>query len=197
MIHACGPKTAPTWIVSNPFRLVCIVWFLTIFCGCGGSKDPIELFQNGEYEASFRVFSAQAASGDLVASNYLGMHYYLGAGVARDFVRAAELFEVAALAEYADAQRNLGVMYLRGLGVKQDHHQAYGWFFAAHAGGNMGAKEYLNLMVDNVTPNASGIARDNIRQQIEAHAAATSSPVSTKAKSGVEQRPEADVTGAP
>jgi TPR repeat protein len=142
--------------------------------GCGQSDDPIVLFQNGDYDASFRIFSARAAAGDIVASNYLGLHYYLGAGVGRDFTRAAEWFEVAALAEYPEAQRNLGVMYLRGLGVEQDYHKAYGWLHFAHVGGNQGARDYLDLMVDNVTPNASGNARKHVRERIKARAVAQS-----------------------
>ena len=152
-----------------------------LISSCGGSEDPIKLFENGEYDAAFKLFSQQAASGDVQASNYLGMHYYLALGVARDFNRAAALFEIAALAELPNAQRNLGIMYLRGLGMEKDFHQAYGWFFAAHAGGNIGSKEYLDLMVDNVTPNASGIARKNIRQKIAAHAAASLLPEPTSA----------------
>jgi TPR repeat protein len=166
-------KTAPT-ITSCWIAHLVTLGLVTLLAGCGGHPDPVELFENGNYDAAFRIFSKQAAAGDVIASNYLGTHYYLGAGVPRDFVRAAQLYEVAALAEYADAQRNLGIMYLRGLGVEKDYHQAYGWLYHAHAGGNKGANDYLTLMSDNVTPNASQIARKRVRQQIEAQAVATS-----------------------
>lgn len=153
------------------FWLPALVCCVVMTVGCDNRQDPIELFHKGEYLKSFRIFNQQAAVGDIQASNFLGIHYYLGMGVTRDFVQAAKLFEKAALAEVADAQRNLGIMYLRGLGVEQDYHQAYGWFFAAHAGGNSGAKEYLNLMGDNVTPNASQIAREKVRKRIAASVA--------------------------
>ena len=175
--NAALNNTSP-WFALDPVRLASVMCCLIVIVGCGNRDDPVELFHGGDYQESFRIFSQQATTGDIQASNYLGMHYYLGAGVTRDFERAAKLFEVAALAEIPDSQRNLGVMYLRGLGVKKDYHQAYGWFFAAHAGGNAGAKEYLNLMGDNVTPNASGIAREHVRQQIAAHAASALDRVS-------------------
>jgi hypothetical protein len=141
---------------------------------CSVSDDPVDLFHSGKYEQAFTIFSDLAARGNTQACNYLGTHYYLGAGVERDFAEAVRWFTVAALAEDPKGQRNLGVMYLRGLGVKKDYHQAYGWLYFAHEGGNVGAKEYLDLMSDNVTPNASNIARRNVRRRIEAQAAASS-----------------------
>ena len=159
-------KYISSWPTVVFFWLTALVCCVAMTVGCDNHQDPIELFHKGEYLDSFRIFNQQAAVGDIQANNYLGIHYYLGMGVTRDFVQAAKLFEKAALGEVADAQRNLGIMYLRGFGVEQDYHQAYGWFFAAHAGGNSGAKEYLNLMGDNVTPNASQIAREKVRNQI-------------------------------
>jgi len=143
---------------------------------CGSGEEPVALFDNGDYAASLRIFRAQALAGDIGAKHYLGMHYYLGAGVERDFVQAAALFETAALAEYPAAQRNLGVMYLRGLGVKQNYHLAYGWMYQAYAGGNAGAKDYLVLMSDNITPNASLVARTQVREKIRLWAALHSTP---------------------
>ncbi|MFT4585634.1 MAG: TPR repeat protein [Gammaproteobacteria bacterium] len=141
--------------------------------GCGKRLDPVELFQHGDYVQAFRIFSDQANNGNIAASNYLGTHYYLGLGVKRDFEQAVRWFEVAALAEDPQGQRNLGVMYLRGLGVEKDFQQAYGWLYFAYEGGNLGAKQYLDLMNDNVTPNAGGLARRNVRRKIDAHAAKT------------------------
>jgi TPR repeat protein len=120
--------------------------------GCVEELDPVE-------------------GGDIAACNYLGTHYYLGLGVKRDFEQAARWYEAAALAEDPQGQRNLGVMYLRGLGVGKDFQQAYGWLYFAYEGGNLRAKQYLDLMNDNVTPNASVLARRNVRKKIEAHAA--------------------------
>ena len=137
---------------------------------CGGSEDPVLLFERGEYEDALRLFRERAADGDIVASNYVGMHYYMGVGIDRDFEEAARWFEKAALAEHPGAQRNLGVMYLRGLGVEQDNHQAYGWMYYAHEGGSPGANDYLQLLSDNITPNASNIAKKRIRALIDAAA---------------------------
>jgi TPR repeat protein len=148
-----------------------LILICSVANGCGKRLDPVESFQNGDYIQAFQIFSDLAESGDIAACNYLGTHYYLGLGVKRDFAQAVRWFEVAALAEDPQGQRNLGVMYLRGLGVEKDFQQAYGWLYFAYEGGNLRAKQYLDLMNDNVTPNASVLARRKVRRKIDAHAA--------------------------
>lgn len=135
--------------------------------GCSGERDPIALFNDGNYAAAFPIFEQRAAAGDIEATYYSGVHYYMGGGVERDFKRAAKLFEIAALADHPGAQRLLGVMYLRGYGVEHNYQEAYGWLFMAHEGGNEGAKEFLVMMSDNVTPNAAQVARKRIRAKID------------------------------
>ena len=134
---------------------------------CSVSGDAEELFRNGHYKSALKSFNQRAAEGDPNAINFVGIHYYLGAGVERDFGEAARWFERAALKRHADAQRNLGIMYMRGLGVAQDNHRAYGWMFHANAGGNQSARRYMKQMSDNVTPNATMQARDKVEELIQ------------------------------
>ena len=108
--------------------------------------------------------------GDVDATNLVGIHYYQGLGVARDYALAARNFEQAALANHADAQRNLGLMYMNGLGVTQDNQRAYGWFFQAHTQGNPRARANVRFLSDNVTPNAGQKARAWVEEQIRAYA---------------------------
>ena len=93
-------------------------------------------------------------------------------GADRDLAAAAKWFEQAALAQNADAQRNLGVMYLRGFGVARDYGQAYGWLYHAYVGGNRTAERYLGFTADLITPNASMQARKRVGAQIKAAATA-------------------------
>ena len=133
---------------------------------CTSDQDPVALFEAGKYTHAFNLFSELAMGGDTQAANYLGIHYYMGAGVERDFLQSAAWFEVGALAGAAAAQKNLGVMYYRGLGVEQDYYRAYGWMYYAHKGGNKEARNYLELMQFSVTPNASEKAVGMIREQL-------------------------------
>lgn len=137
---------------------------------CSVATEPVELFRSGKFESAFEIFSERAANNDMVAVNFLGIHYYLGAAVERDFERAVHYFERAALGHNADAQRNLAIMYMRGLGVSQDNHRAYAWFYQSFSGGNANAREYLRMLADNVTPNAAGKAREWVATELREHA---------------------------
>jgi len=79
----------------------------------------------------------QAKAGDPVAQYKLGYNYYLGRGVALDYVQAAIWWRKAADQGCPDAQNNLGVLYNSGKGVPQSYAEAYFWenLAAARASG--------------------------------------------------------------
>lgn len=116
--------------------------------------DPPEAaFSRGSYAHSLAAARVLAEQGQSGAANFVGIHYYLGAGVARDFATAALWFERGARDGDADAQRNLATLYLRGWGVRQDDFLAYAWFTEAAERGNRRARAYLGVMGDALTPN--------------------------------------------
>jgi len=96
--------------------------------------------------------------------NLLGVHYYLGVGVSRNFATARSWFESAARKNNADAQCNLAILYLRGLGGAQDFMWAYAWFDRAVASGNTRAQSYLATMGDALTPNQIAKSRLSLRK---------------------------------
>ncbi|MEQ8661329.1 MAG: tetratricopeptide repeat protein [Gammaproteobacteria bacterium] len=154
----------------HPFRCLGMLLLATLLVACGEGEDAAAAYRAGDYGRSFALYSARAASGDLDAANLVGIHYYLGLGVPRDYALAARNFEQAALANHADAQRNLGLLYMNGLGVTQDNQRAYGWFFQAHEQGNPRARNYVRFLADNVTPNAGQKVRAAIAEEIRQHA---------------------------
>jgi len=79
----------------------------------------------------------QAKAGDPAAQYTLGYNYYLGRGVALDYVQAAIWWRKAADQGCPDAQNNLGVLYNSGKGVPQSYAEAYFWenLAAARASG--------------------------------------------------------------
>lgn len=154
-----------------PATFIPIMLFLSVLAGCRGSDDPRALFHQGRYQEALPLFIQQADAGDLVAANYVGIHYYMGLGVQRDLAQAVEQFKAAALGQNANAQRNLGVMYLRGYGVEKDYSRAYGWFYHAYLGGNQNAEKYLGFTGDLVTPNRSMQAHEQVADRIKAAAA--------------------------
>ena len=62
----------------------------------------------------------QATQGVAEAQTNLGLLYYYGRGVPRDYTKAREWFEKAAAQGDADAHYNLGVLYDFEKGVPQD-----------------------------------------------------------------------------
>ncbi len=84
----------------------------------------------------------QAKAGDMVAQYKLGYDYYLGHGVALDYVQAAIWWKKAAEQGYPNAQNNLGVLYNSGKGVPQSYTEAYFWqnLAAARAGEQLQAQ---------------------------------------------------------
>lgn len=140
---------------------------LLILAACSNDRDPLGRFMAGDYQSSFKSFLQRADSGDSAAINFVGIHYYLGLGVERDFNVAAQWFERAARAANADAQRNLGVLYMRGWGVPRDNVTAYGWLFQATSQGNRRARTYLETVEHLITPNQTMQARRWIADQLQ------------------------------
>ncbi len=149
------------------YALVCLA-----LLGCAGEPDPRAAFARGDYAQALRLYGARAAAGDAEAQNYLGIHYQLGLGTARDAARAAYWYRAAALAGRADARRNLGTLYQLGAGVPQDRVRAYGWYHHAALQGNRSARAYIDAMAGELTPNQIMRARDLIGREIANPAAA-------------------------
>ncbi len=166
------PGSAPQWGCGgrefesrrpDHFRILILC---LLFVGCAGEPDPVALFEAGNFEDAFNAFEARAKAGDAEAENYLGIHFYLGAGVERDFAQAARWFERAARHGSASAQRSLGILYLRGLGVPQDNFKAYGWLYGAYEHGVLNARDYLAQMGDTLTPGQIIQARKWVDEEL-------------------------------
>ncbi|MGB9685874.1 MAG: tetratricopeptide repeat protein, partial [Rectinema subterraneum] len=71
---------------------------------------------------------AEAENGDPIAQNTLGVKYYNGNGVTKDFAEAASWFAKAADQGNAAAQNNLAWLYEQGLGVAKDYEKALYWY---------------------------------------------------------------------
>ena len=74
-----------------------------------------------------------------------------------DYAAAEREFRVAAVSRNAQAQYSLGVMYERGLGVKQDDETAVTWYRLAAKQGDAPAQNSLGLMY----ANGRGVRQDD------------------------------------
>ena len=75
-------------------------------------------------------------------------------------VRAAEQGD-------AEAQYNLGLMYLEGLGVKQDNVEAYAWIRTAAAQGKSGTLEIRQALLREMTTSQENRAIELAREYRE------------------------------
>ena len=63
----------------------------------------------------------------------------------QDYTQAVGWYRKAAEQGHADAQRNMGIMFDLGHGVKEDYAQAFEWYNKAAEQGHSGARLILGL----------------------------------------------------
>jgi len=91
----------------------------------------------------------QAALTDPVAQYNLGLAWYQGQGVARNYDQAMQWWRKAADLGYANGQFGVGLLYEHGYGVPQDYAQAMYWFRKAAAQGNADAQDAVGVSYEN------------------------------------------------
>jgi TPR repeat protein len=101
-----------------------------------------------EYQGMVRDLKPLAESGDAAAQMKLGILYYRGRGVDRDYAEAARLFRLAAEKGDPYAQSNLAYMCELGEGVPQDYGEAARWYLKAAEQGNIQAQFYAGRLYE-------------------------------------------------
>lgn len=101
---------------------------------------------------ALKWYRKAAEQGHIEAQYEVAMMLGAGKGVSEDDVEAAKWFTKAANGGESYAQGRLAWMYFEGRGVPRDLVQAYRWLNLATAQGHDGAKEYLALVAEQMTP---------------------------------------------
>lgn len=91
--------------------------------------------------------------------NNLGLHYYTGARIGRNYAEAVKWFRKAAERGHSGAQANLGICYLKGEGVVQDYAEAVVWLQKAAVQGLATAQTLLG----NCYSGGKGVKQDDVR----------------------------------
>jgi TPR repeat protein len=107
---------------------------------------------------SLNTLISNADKGDPNSQFELGIRYFEGNSVTRDFNEAVKWWTKAAKQDNVPAQYNLGVMYWSGAGVRQDYNQAAKWYTKAAQQGYPSAQFNLGAMF----ALGEGVAKDNI-----------------------------------
>jgi uncharacterized protein len=89
--------------------------------------------------------------------------------VPEDDAEAVKWYRKAAEQGYANAQFNLGLMYLNGEGVPEDNVFAYMWFNLAAAQGDEDAKKGKGMISENMTKEQIAEAQKLSREWLAKH----------------------------
>lgn len=144
------------------------VCLLLLTAGCGSEKTAQQAFEAGDYATAYNLFRPMAEAGDREAQNYLGVHYYLGLGVQRNWRQALQWYEKAAKEGEPGAQLNCGLMFQNGYGTDPDIGTAFMWYYASYRQGNAIAGRYMDSLADDnlLSPNQIDYAKLRARQYI-------------------------------
>jgi hypothetical protein len=95
--------------------------------------------------------------------------YQNGQGVTQDDKTAVKWYTLAAEQGFADAQFNLGVMYVQGTGVPQDNVYAYMWGSIADSNGDENGGKLRDGVAKEMTASqiekAQELARECVRKE--------------------------------
>ena len=119
-----------------------------------------EHYSQGRYPEAITLWTAAAASGDVVAAHRLGVEYMDGKPevVARDYAKALKYHLQAAAGGDALSMFDVGSIYEYGYGVARDIAQAATWYgYSANYGLAQGQHNYATML-----EVGEGIARDEV-----------------------------------
>jgi TPR repeat protein len=119
------------------------------------SSDPshlaegIRAYEKGHFKQAYTVFASHADTASPKALYYLSALYLSGKGVEEDEFKAFEYCKRAAEEGLAEAQFQLGVMYLEGLGMmNEDEIMALEWLWRAADNGHEHAREMFDFVLN-------------------------------------------------
>ena len=124
-----------------------------------GFTEGATAYNAKNYSRALKEITPLAKAGDAEAQHLLGLMYYMGRGVSRDFAQALIWHRKAAEQGKADAQYVVGAMYYTGNAVAIDHKMAVYWFRRAAEKGHAEAQHALGLMYRY---HAAGLPQDKV-----------------------------------
>jgi hypothetical protein len=111
-----------------------------------GLTEGANAYNARNYALALKEITPLAKAGNADAEHLLGLMYYMGRGVPRDYKQAFAWHYKAAVQGKADAEYVIGAMYYTGNAVPQDQKLAVQWFRKAAEQGHPDAQHALALM---------------------------------------------------
>jgi S1-C subfamily serine protease len=104
---------------------------------------PLSAQPSGSGILMFEEIKARAENGDAALQYQLGLYYFNGTSVAKDYLAAARWLHKAANQDYAPAQYQFGLCCYAGYGVQQDYAESVKWWSKAAERGSTPAQYNL------------------------------------------------------
>ncbi len=136
----------------------------TLFAMNGSARAENQNISNTIYFSEWSRLRHLAELGQPDALFQLGNLYFQSSprsGIPHNSKKAFELFMKAANKGHVASQHNIGVLYLKGLGVAQNTEKALAWFMIAADHGNKSAKRAVARLS---TPNINKTNIDQIKK---------------------------------
>jgi TPR repeat protein len=111
-----------------------------------GMTEGASAYNARNYALALKEITPLAKAGNPDAEQLLGLMYYMGRGLQRDYKEAFAWSQKAALQGKADAEYLIGAMYYQGNAVPLDQKQAVYWFRKAAEQGQAEAQYALGLL---------------------------------------------------
>lgn len=108
-------------------------------------------YNMGEFGKAALIWGRLAENGSAIAQSGLGLLYYTGSGVPRNYARARALFLAAAQQNVPQAQMFLSLMYRRGEGMRQSYILSYMWCDIAVGAGHEEASYICQNIAEHLT----------------------------------------------
>ena len=124
---------------------VTLIFFIVFYNHCVMGQQ-LNVRTSTKHSGRSKKVELPKAWKDAKAEYELGLKYYFGKAVPKDYARAARMFRKAAEQGHVYAQFNLGTLYDKGQGVSQDYAKAAGWYRKAAEQGYAYAQNDLGVM---------------------------------------------------
>ena len=121
--------------------------------------DGVNAWSAGNYTLAHELLSPLSTEGNAVAQYIIGLMYFRGKVVEKDFNESIKFLNLSADQGYARAQHKLGNIYMGDLFGKPDYRKAIKWFRLASGQGYAPSQYFLATLYES----GSGIKQDYVR----------------------------------
>jgi TPR repeat protein len=110
--------------------------------------EALKAYDDADFAKAHTIWIVEAKQGKAYAQSNLGLLYWEGKGVSKNYKEAVEWFLLAANQGYAEAQNKLGHAYEIGLGAPKDIKEAVKWYNLAASQGHAKSQFDLGLLYE-------------------------------------------------